>query len=161
MGTRFNYAKATGYKTLEQLDDAVHAGERLEQRLVHLVELRVSQINGCAYCINQHWKDLRSGGEPDLRLYELSAWRVTPYYTPRERAALAWAEADTLLAPDRVPDEEYAQASAVFDEGELADLTLVVALINTWNRLSVSSRSLPSGHESLESAGSAPAIGAR
>lgn len=115
----------------------------LETDLMHLVKLRVSQINGCAYCLDMHWKDLRAAGETEQRLYSLGAWRECPFYTDRERAALAWAEAVTLVASDHVPDEVYEHASQHFAEKELADLTLAVATINAWNRLSIAGRVMP------------------
>jgi AhpD family alkylhydroperoxidase len=116
----------------------------LEHRLLHLVKLRASQVNGCAYCLDMHWKDLRAAGETEQRLYSLDAWRECPYYTRRERAALAWTEAVTLVASGQVPDPVYAQAREHFDEKTLADLTLAIATINAWNRLSIAAR-LPPG----------------
>ena len=115
-------------------------GSGLETRLLHLVKMRASQINGCAYCLDMHSKDLRAMGEPEQRLHSLPAWRECPYYTPRERAALAWAEAVTEIADDRVPDGVYEEARAHFTEKELADLTVAVATINAWNRLSIAAR---------------------
>ena len=99
----------------------------LEPGLIELVKLRASQINGCAYCLDMHWKDLRVLGETEQRLYSLDAWRECPYYTERERAALAWTEAVTLITDGHVPDEVYAAVSPQFTEKELADLTLAVA----------------------------------
>ncbi|MGI8766716.1 MAG: carboxymuconolactone decarboxylase family protein [Gemmatimonadaceae bacterium] len=115
----------------------------LETDLMHLVKLRVSQINGCAYCLDMHWKDLRAAGETEQRLYSLDAWRECPFYTDRERAALAWAEAVTLIAGDHVPDEVYDSVSPHVTEKELADLTLAVATINAWNRLVIARRATP------------------
>jgi AhpD family alkylhydroperoxidase len=112
----------------------------LEARLIHLVKLRVSQINGCAYCLDMHWKDLRAIGESEQRLYSLDAWRETPFYTERERAALAWAESVTRVADTHVPDEDFEEAREQFSETELVDLTLAVATINAWNRLAISFR---------------------
>jgi AhpD family alkylhydroperoxidase len=112
----------------------------LEIPLLHLIKLRASQINGCAYCIDMHWKDLRAIGENEQRLYGLDAWRESPYYSERERAALAWTEAVTLVASSQVPDEVYEQVRRQFNEKELTDLTLAVATINAWNRLSISLR---------------------
>jgi AhpD family alkylhydroperoxidase len=112
----------------------------LEIPLLHLIKLRASQINGCAYCIDMHWKDLRAIGENEQRLYGLDAWRESPYYSERERAALAWTEAVTLVASTQVPDEVYEQARRQFNEKELTDLTLAVATINAWNRLAISLR---------------------
>jgi AhpD family alkylhydroperoxidase len=112
----------------------------LEIPLLHLIKLRASQINGCAYCIDMHWKDLRAIGENEQRLYGLDAWRESPYYSERERAALAWTEAVTLVASTQVPDEVYEAARRQFNEKEIADLTLAVAAINAWNRLAISLR---------------------
>jgi AhpD family alkylhydroperoxidase len=120
----------------------------LDPALVHLVKLRVSQINGCAYCLDMHWKDLRALGESEQRLYWLDAWRESPYYTPRERAALGWAESVTLVATSRVPDAVYLEAREHFDEPTLADLTLAVATINAWNRLSIAARDVPGAYRS-------------
>lgn len=114
--------------------------------LVDLVNQRVSQINGCAYCLDMHSKDLRARGETEQRIYMLSAWREVPdLYSARERAALAWAEAVTRLTDQEVPDEVYAQAAQEFSEKELAQLTLAVATINSWNRFNVAFRT-PAGH---------------
>jgi len=119
----------------------------LEKNLLDLVKLRASQINQCAYCIDMHWKDLRAAGESEQRLYGLSAWRESPYYTDRERAALAWAEAVTLLTSDFVPDDVYELVGAQFNERELVDLTLAVAAINAWNRMSVAFRTEPGRYQ--------------
>lgn len=113
----------------------------LEQALLELVKTRVSQINGCAYCLDMHSKDARAAGETEQRLYLLSAWRETSFYSPRERAALAWAEAVTQLGPHGVHDAVYAEACQQFDEKGLADLTLAVIAINGWNRLAIPFRS--------------------
>jgi AhpD family alkylhydroperoxidase len=115
----------------------------LEASLLHLLKLRVSQINGCAYCIDMHWKDLRAGGETEQRLYMLDAWRESPFYSERERAALAWAEAVTLVTEGHVPDEVFEEARGQFEDAELADLTLAVVAINGWNRLSIAFRTVP------------------
>jgi len=118
----------------------------LEKPLLELVDFRVSQINGCAYCLDMHSKDLRAGGETEQRLYLLDAWRESPFYTERERAALAWAEAVTLVREGHVPDEVYEQARAQFTEEELANLTLAVVAINGWNRLNIAFRTEPGGY---------------
>src|SRR5271166_2031324 len=115
----------------------------LEQPLLHLIKLRASQVNGCAYCLDMHWKDLRAIGEQEQRLYSLDAWRECPYYTERERAALAWTEAVTLITNGHVPDTVCEEAHAQFNEKELSDLTFAVTAINTWNRLSIASRTVP------------------
>jgi|SRR5579871_1194874 len=115
-----------------------HSG--LEENLLNLVYLRVSQINGCAFCLDMHWKDLRAAGESEQKLSMLNAWHEAPGYTPREQAALAWAESVTLVTEGHVPDEVYNQARAQFNEAELANLTLAVVAINGWNRLNVAFR---------------------
>jgi AhpD family alkylhydroperoxidase len=145
---RFNYAKSAPgvYDAMDGLDQYL-AGCGLEESLLHLVRLRASQINGCAYCIDMHWKDLRALGESEQRLYSLDAWRECPYYTARERAALAWVEAVTLIAGGRAPDAVYAEVRPHFDDTELADLTLAVATINAWNRLSIAARLAPGGYQ--------------
>ncbi len=113
----------------------------VERSLLDLVKLRVSQINGCAYCIDMHWKDLRAAGETEQRLYGLDAWRESPYYSERERAALAWAEAVTRVTDGHVPDAIFAAAQAQFSDTELVDLTLGVTTINAWNRIAIAFRS--------------------
>ena len=116
----------------------------LEKDLIHLVMLRASQLNGCAYCIDMHSKEARAGGETEQRLYLLQAWREAPFYSARERAAFAWCEAVTRLDPLRgVPDEVYEQARAQFSERELIDLNLLVIMINGWNRIAVPSKTEP------------------
>ena len=112
----------------------------LEPALLDLVNLRASQINGCAYCIDMHWKDLRAEGEDEQRLYGLDAWEESPYYTDRERAALAWTEAVTRLDGRHVPETVYAEARRFFSEKELVDLTLAIVEINGWNRMNVAFR---------------------
>lgn len=119
----------------------------LERPLIELVKLRASQINGCAYCIDMHTKDARAAGESEQRLYALAAWQETPFYTERERAALAWTEAVTLIAAGPVPDEVYEQARAQFSEKDLVDLTMAVIAINGWNRLAVSFRTVPGTYQ--------------
>jgi AhpD family alkylhydroperoxidase len=115
----------------------------LEHRFVHLLKLRASQINGCAFCIDMHSLDARAAGETEQRLYALSAWRETPFFTDRERAGLAWIEAVTLVAQTHVPDEVYEEALAHFSEKEIVDLTYLAMTINSWNRLAVATRAMP------------------
>ena len=115
----------------------------LEAPLLELVRIRASQINGCAYCLDMHTKDARAGGESEQRLYALAAWRETPFYTARERAALAWCEAVTRLADDSVSDPLFDAVRAQFSEGEVVALTMAVVAINGWNRLAVSLRTVP------------------
>lgn len=121
----------------------------LEDSLMELMRLRASQINGCAYCIDMHTKDARARGETEQRLYELDAWRETPFYSERERAALAWTEAVTLVAKDHVPDEVYEQARSQFSEIEILNLTLVVIAINAWNRICIASRVVPGTYQPI------------
>ena len=116
------------------------AKSSIEKNLLHLIKYRVSQINGCAYCLDMHSKDLRAAGESEQRLYVLDAWREAPFYTDRERAALAWAESLTKVTEGQVPDAVYEQARAQFSEEELIDLTLAVTTINAWNRISIAFR---------------------
>lgn len=118
----------------------------LDTKLIDLINLRVSQINGCAYCLDMHWKDLRAAGETEQRLYGLDAWREAPYYSERERAALAWAESVTRL-DDHVPDEVFDEARRHFNEEELANLTLGVVAINGWNRLNIAYRTTPGTYQ--------------
>ena len=119
----------------------------LDSKLVHLVQMRASQINGCAYCLDMHFKDARAEGETEQRLYSLDAWRETPFYSDRERAALEWTEAVTLVATTHVPDEAYEAVRAQFSEDELKTLTLAIAMINTWNRLNIAFRSVPGDYK--------------
>jgi AhpD family alkylhydroperoxidase len=112
----------------------------LDAGLLELVKTRVSQLNGCAYCVDMHTKNARARGETEQRLYALAVWRETPFFDPRERAALAWAEDVTLLAQGGVSEEAYRDARAHFSEQELVDLTMALVAINGWNRLSVSFR---------------------
>ena len=119
----------------------------LELSLQHLVRLRASQINGCAYCIDMHWKDLRAMDETEQRLYGLDAWRESPYYTDRERAALAWTEAVTRIAETHAPDEVYESVRAQFDDKEIVDLTWLLASINAWNRIAIGFRAEPGKYQ--------------
>ena len=114
----------------------------LEPPLLELVKLRTSQINGCAYCVDMHTKDARAHGEPEQRLYAVAVWKEAPFNTGRERAALAWTEAVTLVSRDQVPDGVYEQARREFEDQQLVDLTMAVISINGWNRLAVSFRAL-------------------
>jgi AhpD family alkylhydroperoxidase len=115
----------------------------IETPLLDLIKMRASQLNGCAFCLDMHAVEARQQGETERRLYALAVWRDSDFFTPRERAALAWTEAVTLLADSRVPDEVYAQVKAQFNEGEQVDLTMAIATINCWNRLAVSFRQSP------------------
>ncbi len=145
---RLDYTKLApdGYRPLLQLELYVKKSG-LEQSLLELVRLRASQINGCAYCIDMHTKDARSAGESEQRLYGISAWRESPFYSKRERAALAWTESVTLISIDQVPDPVYEEARKHFSLKELADLTLAVVAINAWNRLAISFRTPPGSYQ--------------
>ena len=112
----------------------------LEASLLHLVDLRASQINGCAFCIDMHWKEARHAGVPEHKLALLPAWREAPVFTDRERAALEWTESLTLIASNHVPDEVYRIVREQFSEAEIANLTVAIGTINTWNRIAISSR---------------------
>jgi len=114
--------------------------EGVDKRLFHLIKIRASQINGCSYCIDMHTKEARAAGETEQRIYALSAWRETPFFSDRERAALDWTETVTLVSETHVPDDAFVRASKHFSEEELIQLTFAVIVINSWNRLSVSFR---------------------
>ena len=115
----------------------------LDHKLIHLIKMRASQINGCAFCIDMHSKDARAMGETEQRLYELSAWRETPFYTDSERAALEWTESLTLVSETHVPDDVYEKVRQHFSEKEIVDLSLIVGMINLWNRVAISVRAVP------------------
>ena len=119
----------------------------LERGLLHLIKMRTSQINGCAYCLDMHSKDARAEGETEQRLYALDAWRETPFYSARERAALAWTEALTRISHTHAPDETYREALAQFAEKDLANLTLAIVAINGWNRLAIGFRAPPGNYQ--------------
>jgi AhpD family alkylhydroperoxidase len=128
------------------------AGCGLEHKLLHLIKMRASQINGCAYCLDMHSLDARAGGETEQRLYTLDAWAETPFFTDRERAALAWTEAVTLVSQTHVPDDVYEETKKHFSEKEIVDLTLAVGMINLWNRLAISTRSVPGRYRPAQGA---------
>lgn len=131
------------YKAMLALEQYL-ASCSVEKPLLHLLKLRASQLNGCAYCIDMHWKDLRALGETEQRLYGLDAWEESPYYTDRERAALRWIETLTFVAENHVPDAEFEAVRECFSEQEVADLTVLASVINAWNRLAIASRT-PAG----------------
>jgi AhpD family alkylhydroperoxidase len=130
-------------KALIALDAAV-ARLGLEAALLELVKLRASQINGCAFCVDMHTSDARKKGETERRLHAVSVWRETPFFTPRERAALAWTEAVTLISTSRAADADYDTLCDQFNEKERVDLTMAIATINSWNRLAIAFRKMPS-----------------
>jgi AhpD family alkylhydroperoxidase len=144
MQPRLNPMKASpgAYKALGALQAYVDQ-TGLERSLLELVKIRTSQINGCAYCLAMHTNEARKLGETDDRMHLLNAWHEAPCYSERERAALAWVEAVTLVAQDHVPDETYQQARGQFSEQELMDLTTAIVTINGWNRIAISFRSVP------------------
>ncbi len=135
-----------GYRAQYGLENYAHSSG-IEPSLLELVKMRASQINGCAYCLDMHSKDARAAGESEQRIYALSAWHETPFFTDRERAALAWTEAVTLVNETHVPDEVYERARKHFTEKELVDLTLAIVAINGWNRLAVSFRTVPGTYQ--------------
>lgn len=153
MKARIRYAKVApgAFEAMDALDRYVQECG-LEKPLLLLIQLRASQINGCAYCLDMHWKDLTAIGEREQRLYSLDAWRECPYYTDRERAALAWTEAVTRIADGHVPDTVYEEVRPHFSEKELADLTVAMATINAWNRLSISGRIVPGTYQPAKTA---------
>jgi len=148
MQPRLNFSKIAPSALKTMLDiEAYLAKCGLERSLLHLIKVRASQINGCAYCLDMHSKDARADGETEQRLYTLDAWRETPFYSERERAALAWTEALTLVAGTHAPDEVYREACEQFSERELADLTLAVVAINGWNRIAIGFRAEPGTYQ--------------
>lgn len=149
MEPRIDYRKNVPQEALQPLYGLEQYVRKsgLETKLLELVRMRASQINGCAYCIDMHSKDARAEGETEQRLYALNAWRETPFYTERERAALEWTEAVTLVSRDQVPDEVYERVRQQFSETELVNLTLAVAAINTWNRVAISFRAVPGTYQ--------------
>lgn len=150
---RLDYIKASPetFKAMLGVERALHAS--MPGSLLHMLKLRVSQINGCAYCVDMHWKDARAAGETEQRLYGLSAWRESPYYSERERAALAWTESLTLVAVDHsrgaeaAPDAVYEEVRKHFEDRELADLSWAIAAINAWNRIAIGFRSTAGAYQ--------------
>ncbi|MPY93441.1 MAG: carboxymuconolactone decarboxylase family protein [Acidimicrobiia bacterium] len=135
------------YEALSALNDTVEAGP-IEPFLLELVKLRASQVNGCAYCIDMHTKDARAMGESEERMHLVAAWRESPHFTQRERVALALAEAVTLITDGHVPEDVWAAAEAEFDPDELVCLVWACAVINTWNRVAITTRSQPGAYRS-------------
>ena len=135
------------YQAMLGLEGFVRKSSKLEPSLLELVKMRASQINGCAFCIDMHSKDARAAGETEQRLYELNAWRETPFYSERERAALEWTEALTLISQTHAPDDVFERVSAHFSEKEIVDLTYAIANINTWNRLAIALRAVPGTYQ--------------
>ncbi len=148
MEPRIDFIKASPdtTKAMYGLEHAIRKSG-LEPSLLQLVKMRASQINGCAYCIDMHSKDARAAGETEQRLYALNAWRETPFFSDRERAALEWTESLTLIAQNHVPDELFERVGQHFSEAEIVNLTFAVAAINTWNRLAISLRAVPGSYQ--------------
>ena len=149
MEGRLNYSEISpdAIKGLLEVERYV-ANSGLERTLYELVKTRASQINGCAYCIDMHTKDARKAGETEQRLYGLTAWRETSYYTQRERAALAWTEALTLISENEIPDSLYEATREHFSETELITLTMAIIAIKGWNRLAIGFRTVPGSYKS-------------
>jgi len=146
MTARLDYRKFAKEPIKALLDMEAYVAQcGLDHKLLHMIKLRASQINGCAYCIDMHWKDARAAGETEQRLYGFDAWRESPYYTDRERAALEWTESLTLIAATHAPDEAFAAVKAQFSDKEIVDLTYAISTINAWNRIAISMRAVP-GH---------------
>src|SRR6266852_6177969 len=148
MEPRIDYRKyaAEAQKSLYALEKNI-AECGLDHKLIHLIKMRASQINGCAYCLDMHSKDARAAGETEQRLYELNAWRETPFYSERERAALAWAEALTLVHQTHAPDDLYEEVRKRFTEEEVVSLTAAIVSINSWNRLAIGFRAVPGTYQ--------------
>ena len=140
-------ASPAAYRAMLGLETFLHKSSKLEPLLIELVKMRASQINGCAYCLDMHSKDARAAGETEQRLYALNAWRETPFYTDRERAALAWTEALTLVAQDHVPDAVFEEVRGHFTDEELVNLSLAIVAINGWNRLMIAFRAVPGTYQ--------------
>jgi AhpD family alkylhydroperoxidase len=149
MKPRIDYGKTSPgvLKAMLQMEAFVHNHSGLDERMLELVKLRSSQINGCAYCVDMHSKNLRADGESNERIDGVAVWRETPFYSDRERAALEWAEALTLVAVDHVPDAVFESVRQHFTDEELANLTLAISMINTWNRFGVAFRSVPGQYQ--------------
>jgi len=149
MQSRLNSQEASpaAYRAMLGLEMFLRKSSKLEPSMIELVKMRASQINGCAYCIDMHSKDARAAGESEQRLYALNAWRETPFFTDRERAALAWTEAVTLITEDHVPDPVYEEVRQQFSDEELVNLTMAVVAINGWNRLAIAFRAVPGEYQ--------------
>ena len=145
---RLDYTKASpeGVQAMLRLEHAIRSSG-LEPKMLELIKTRASQLNGCAYCLDMHTKDARALGETEQRLYALSAWREAPFYSDRERAALAWTEALTNIQQGHAPDEIYEEVSRHFNETELMNLTLAITTINAWNRIAIGFRVVPGTYQ--------------
>jgi len=158
MQPRLDFKKVApgAYQAMAGLERYIRQSSQLEPSLLELVRMRASQINGCAFCLDMHSKDARAAGETEQRLYTLSAWREAPFFTDRERAALAWTEAITRIGSSQAPDEIYEETRKEFTEEELVNLTMAIVAINGWNRLAIGFRTLPGTYQPA-TARSAPA----
>jgi AhpD family alkylhydroperoxidase len=137
----------SAYHAMLGLESFVRKSSKIEESLLQLIRMRASQINGCAFCIDMHSKDARANGETEQRLYALSGWRETTFFTNRERVALAWTEALTLIREGHAPDEVYTEARKEFSEEELVNLSIAVIAINGWNRLAIAFRKIPGEYQ--------------
>ncbi|HEV8574863.1 MAG TPA: carboxymuconolactone decarboxylase family protein [Dehalococcoidia bacterium] len=146
---KYYRASPSAYQALDALQDYVQRSG-LEYSLLELVKLRASQLNSCAFCLDLHWKDARAAGESEERLYMLNAWRESHLYSERERAALAWTEALTLVAETGAPEDIYEETRAHFDEKEISDLSLAIGAINAWNRMAIGFRLVPGKYQPRE-----------
>jgi len=148
MEARLDYTKASpeAFKAMVQLEGVVRRSG-IDPKLLELMKIRASQLNGCAYCIDMHTKDARFKGENDQRIYALDAWRETPFFTEKERAALAWTEALTNIQAGHAPDAIYDELSRNFSEGEIVNLTLAITTINAWNRIAIGFRLVPGSYQ--------------
>ena len=144
MEARLDYTKASpeAFKAMVQMEGVVRRSG-IDPKLLELMKIRASQLNGCAYCIDMHTKDARFKGETEQRIYALDAWRETPFFTEKERAALAWTEAITNIQAGHAPDAVYDELSNNFSEAEVVNLTLAITTINAWNRIAIGFRLVP------------------
>jgi AhpD family alkylhydroperoxidase len=151
MTARINYFEnaPTFAKKYMELSTAVKTGNALDATILHLVDIRASQLNGCAFCLDMHVKEAKLHGERELRLYHVAIWRESPLFDARERAALAWTEAVTRLSPEGVSDADFEAVRAHFSDKEISDLTFAVVVINGWNRLSVAFRNVPGSADKM------------
>jgi AhpD family alkylhydroperoxidase len=148
MEPRLDYTQASpeAYKAMVHVEGVVRRS-RLDASLLELIKIRASQMNGCAFCIDMHTKDARAKGETEQRIYALNAWRETPFFTDKERAALAWTEAITNIQQGHAPDAVYQELSAHFSEAERVNLTLAITTINAWNRIAIGFRTVPGSYQ--------------
>jgi AhpD family alkylhydroperoxidase len=148
MEARLDYTKASpeAFKAMLQMEGVVRRGG-LDPKLLELIKIRASQLNGCAYCIDMHTKDARLKQETEQRIYALDAWRETPFYTEKERAALVWTEALTNIQVGHAPDAVYSELRKNFSEEEIVILTLAITTINAWNRIAIGFRLVPGSYE--------------